>query len=720
MRSRIGVGAVVLLGVALLGSACAEDVKENPPVTLPKSWEKFVILNWQIKTDAINDQALYESVNLNGFHVDRKSERLIEFAKKTNWPFYVDHAADKGYFHLRDNVRDGLGKQEKSGRGVLVRPNSFADPATMDKVKSILTENINSAKGSSVVGYALDDEISLGSFCSPIEVDGSPKSVEGYHKFLKEMYGTVEKLNAEYGTNFKDFNEVQPQSWEVYRKNLAPDNLGRFNLSQWCDWHSYMDTQFADAIADMVKFANSLDPNTPCGFVGGQSPNAWGGYDWRKLSKAAQWCEAYDMGGNGAILRSFWGQKRPRVQTFFSSKKPNFDTWFLWYYLVNGNRGLITWPEGWFENGKVADYITPLAATFKEVQGPVSKKILDGEFVNDAVGIYYSHPSIQVTWAMDSQCHGNTWPNRSSSMDNGLSTNNNTRVGWIKTLEDIGIQAKFFHQDHLLAGEIEKQGIKVLILNRTLCLSDAEAAAIKKFAASGGTVIADHLCGVFDEHGKAREKGALDDLFGVKHDLAKGLLGGSTLTELNGEKGGSMNETVWDKEGAGMFKEMAIYEKGLAADGGKADSEAGGLAVVRKGKAVYLNVSPIGYLFKRTKPQGNDWRVFVAGLLKESGIEARAKFEAGGKPLNNMQAVYWKNGDRITLGLVANIDRHATIDSFGAVSGGLGDAKLKIKLSFTKPVKGLKNERTGKDMGDGKDFEDDFMPWEANVYTYTP
>jgi hypothetical protein len=35
-------------------------------------------------------------------------------------------------------------------------------------------------------------------------------------------------------------------------------------------------------------------------------------------------------------------------------------------------------------------------------------------------------------------------------------------------------------------------------------------------------------------------------------------------------------------------------------------------------------------------------------------------------------------------------------------------------------VKDLKNERSGKSLGDGRAFEDDFAPWEANVYSYAP
>lgn len=54
-----------------------------------------------------------------------------------------------------------------------------------------------------------------------------------------------------------------------------------------------------------------------------------------------------------------------------------------------------------------------------------------------------------------------------------------------------------------------------------LCLSDAEAHAIEAFCERGGTVIADYMPGVWDQHGKGRVNGGvLDELFGVKHDAA--------------------------------------------------------------------------------------------------------------------------------------------------------------------------------------------------------
>jgi hypothetical protein len=646
---------------AILTTGFARGADEVPAIPPAKNWEQFVILVWQFQTDVTKDKALYEAVHLHGLHIDRSNAGLAEFARDNKWPFYVDHTADKGYLHLGNRANEVVRKKE-----ILQRPNSLADPATITKMKGFIRQNISSAKGSPVVAYALDDEVSLGSFCSPSEIDGAPASVAGYRKSLQAMYGSIDKLNTQYGTKYPSFDAIQPLSFEQFRNQLEVKKLPSLNLSQWCDWRGYMDTQFADCLGDLTRYANTLDENTPTGFVGGQSPNAWGGYDYRKLSKAAQWMEAYDIGGSNEILRSFWSQQRPHVQTFFSSKNPHQDAWFLWYYLCHGNRGVIAWPEGWFNSGKVAPHIQANAATFAEVQGPLSQKIINGTFVADPVAIYYSHPSIQVTWALDAACHKGTWPNRSSSMDNSLSTSNLTRIGWLKSLEDIGIQARFIHQDHLLGGQLAKDKYKVLILNRAICLSDGEAQAIRDFSKQGGTVIDDQLCGVCDEHGKMRPVGVLDDLFGVKHDLSRGFLGGETLTEVDGERGGSFNAKTWAIEMGALHLGLPVYERGLSAiEPAKAEGTYGTtVANVHNQQAIYLNVSPLGYLLQRDKGEGAAWTEFLTGMLKTAGVESRLQLTEAKKPAQQLESLFWQNGPRTTLCVVKNLDRGATINSF--------------------------------------------------------
>src|SRR5688572_8994310 len=172
-----------------------------PPVPPSKHWDRFTMLMWQYKTDVTRDKALYESLNLRGFHVDRQNAKLQAFGKETGWPYYVDHAADKGFLHLGRRAEAIAGKKE-----IVERPRSLADPKVVGQMKKILSGNVAAAKGTTAVAYAFDDEVSTGSFCSPIETDGHPLAVAAYRKFLESMYGTIEKLNAQYGTTYASFD----------------------------------------------------------------------------------------------------------------------------------------------------------------------------------------------------------------------------------------------------------------------------------------------------------------------------------------------------------------------------------------------------------------------------------------------------------------------------------------------------------------------------------
>jgi hypothetical protein len=72
-------------------------------------------------------------------------------------------------------------------------------------------------------------------------------------------------------------------------------------MDQW----SFNDSHWNNFIGDLVAYASSVDPHTPCGFVGGQCPNVFGGYDYAKLMRKVQFPEEYNSGSSQAIIRSF-------------------------------------------------------------------------------------------------------------------------------------------------------------------------------------------------------------------------------------------------------------------------------------------------------------------------------------------------------------------------------------------------------------------------------
>ena len=69
-----------------------------------------------------------------------------------------------------------------------------------------------------------------------------------------------------------------------------------------------------------------------------------------------------------------------------------------------------------------------------------------------------------------------------------------------------------------------------------MALSQSEADAIRRWTEQGGILIADYLPGVFDQHGKSRPRGILDDVFGVERDSAAAVLNGKAIAEVDAEK----------------------------------------------------------------------------------------------------------------------------------------------------------------------------------------
>lgn len=702
-------------------------------------WDRFKILVWQYTTSVLEDIDLYRRLGLGGFHIDRGygKDKLVTFSNKMYLPYYVDHAADKGFLYLKGkDVEAVTGK-----RSPVIRPHSLADAVTILNIKWHLSRNIETTMKGMVLAYAFDDEISLGRFVSPCDVDVSPASLEWFRKWLREKYGDIKRLNTQWGTHFETFDKVMPQGFEDIRKRISNVSLSEWNLSPWMDFRHFMDFQFASVLKDLCLYANSLDPRTPAGFVGGQAPGPWGGYDYAMLSRAVQWMEAYDIHGTNEILRSFWNEdRRARMMTFFSTKNSKLDAWFLWYYMLHGNQAAIAWPEGWFHNeeGKIASYILADRSTFEEIQGEISAPIVDQKtlFDPDPIAIYYSQPSIQAGWAMDALVHGSTWVKRKSSIDNENQSQGVLRKVWCKTLEDLGYQYDFISYLAVQEGRMDLNSkFKVLILPKTVCLSEREAEVFKTFVEKGGTIIADYLCGLLDEHGKGRSKGALDDLFGIDRDESKGYMDGNSLTELDGEKyeqpflnrfthyngayhyngiviferGTRHTEISWGKKIKGVF---GIFHRASVLVSRKAG----------KGMAVYLNLSPLEYWAPemRFSNYGMEWRKTIGTILSKAGLSPRVKVFEKGNPANMIESLWWKNGDRYFLGLVKNPTEKRGLPELGdtlAIQGITGE-EVEIQMEFQAPIN-LINLRTNEHLGKGHIFQERFKPWEGNLYEVT-
>jgi hypothetical protein len=112
--------------------------------------------------------------------------------------------------------------------------------------------------------------------------------------------------------------------------------------------------------------------------------------------------------------------------------------------------------------------------------------------------VHYSHPSI----------HG-------AFITGGETLFDANRDGWLKAIEDLGMQIQFVSYEQVEQGKLVEDMPRAVLLPYSLAVSDEEAAAFEAYVNAGGVLIADARCGLMDEHCRTRETAALDGLFGV-------------------------------------------------------------------------------------------------------------------------------------------------------------------------------------------------------------
>ncbi|MFQ5807991.1 MAG: hypothetical protein ACE5JM_00100, partial [Armatimonadota bacterium] len=263
------------------------------------------------------------------------------------------------------------------------------------------------------------------------------------------------------------------------------------------------------------------------------------------------------------------------------------------------------------------------------------------------------------------------------------------------------------------------------ILPRILALSDAEAATIRRIVQDGGAVLADYLVGVFDEHGKGRSKGALDDLFGVEHDLSKGVLDGEHIAEVNGELYNRPLQERLNHDGAYRFQDFVLYERGLRATGMSATAEFADAALMvttdpGQGRTMYLNLSLIPYLLARYSAEGEPYRAGMTAMLKAVGVKPRVRVFEGETELPNVERLIWQKDGQFYLCLIWNALRNSSIDGVGLDRSVIDGPARTITVRLSGPAQSIRNLRTGKSLGPGTEFQDTWLPCEANVYRVQP
>lgn len=708
MAAVLGIGTLWAMGNAVVWADAYETyiltskdfkcVRQDEAWAL-KAWPSWTYMPWSYRwnigyTEESGKWSLEHGYN--GAFIDH-GETSVDGVDKLGWinthglRFYADHTAGKGDLHLWDGDEVESHYDALHAAGIRTKP---VNAEMEKKLKELMKDRINKIKSSPYrAGYALDDELSWGHFVHPTMwcvTDDRP----AYDKWLTEIYGP-ERVPEHKG--WISYDDVWPK--------LSQWSIGDFECSQLMDQWTFNDSYWNNFIGDLVEYGNTIDPDTPVGYVGGQSPNAFGGYDYAKVMRKVQFLEAYNIGGSQAVIRSFNpGNALPTVTTHFHKDEAD-SIWQTWYYLAHGNRGFIGWVENWFDVQKPKEWHQAIAPHYIEAGSKIGPLMRGAHWIDDDIAIYYSHPSIQLGWILDAEAHRGTWRNRNN--DAKLASSHLVRHGWENMLRDEGLQYTFISYVDVVQKGIPSR-YKVLILPAVLCLSDVEADRIKDFCRKGGTVIADYMPGLWDQHGRGRKTGGvLDEMFGIRHDPAM--------------KAGDVFQTrLWVEADQDANYNYKTYRDLLTNTNSCLTEECGFNRAVRKmpvgnvnpfgkGKAVLMNLSVQWYNAYRIA--GSEWaakRSVFMDPVKDAGVERW--IELAGEAVYGYEITYWKNNGRTLVFVCYNPEIEVSMLGGGHATD-LKSSESKILIRFNRPVNDVRDERTGQRLGSGNEFN---VRWRMN------
>jgi hypothetical protein len=569
----------------------------------------------------------------------------------------------------------------------LYRQPSLNDPVLWQAIDNKIVSTVKQNARFSPISYFANDEGSLTCYTDELDLDFSPACMAEMRNWLKEEYDSLDALNAEWDTAFASWDDVVPSTYlEVIRTS---------SYASWGDHRRFMSLTFANTYKRIRDCIRKVDREGVVRISGTQKTTPYSGYDYYMLHQFIGYFEAYSIGNQYELHRSF-AKPGTIIGTWVGYGSKGRNVWNqIWKAVLHGVTLLsVFWeysclnPD--FTFSKSAE---DMGKAFREIKREGIGKLLLHSAERDSlgIGIHYSMSSI----------HGSYLRQSFVRYENNLK-------GWIDVLEDLGYQYNFVASPQIEAGDLIKKGYKLFILPYSIALSPKEAAELKEFVRNGGIVIGDIQTGIMDHHCKLFDSGSLDELFGIERY--------TTDTQpfyLDNEFTIVEDFSYFQPVYLYGSSELALAEYGTRMKEGKAAyvqdfSKAVAAVVVNsygRGKGIYLNFTLDQYPNIRKIPNhSSDIRELIKKILVFSGVRKYAAIiDKEGLPVESgYETIYFKNreaeyvavlrdlhaGGRVGYDGIGIIDetQQSEVDSFKVVfdkSHHVYDIREKRYLGYT-------------------------------------
>ena len=639
-----------------------------------------------------------------------KTEGAFPF-KENKFPYYLMNILRPIYWDWNDakpKFREMYKKFDKTrDRSVFVRVPCVNNPKVIQAMDWHTRHMMDVLRDEGMLGlchyYDLRDEPSVTSFILASDVCFCKHCMARMRAWLKNTYGDLRGLNQAWDTKFRAWKDVAPlTSQEMLERREA----GNFNFAPWADHRTFQNDSFLRTLRFGTDIIKEYDPEAIVGICGTQCPSVFGGYDFAKLGPAMDFVEAYDFGCSVNLWRSLRrDQSVPIMMTSFwaPDRGPMLEA-RLWTYVYQGAgaSGTIIWESNALFDPKTED-VKPFKTTprfgkvLQELRSGAPRLLQRSTEQSSPVAVHYSHASVNADFALSCPAR---WRSVASWKDDKGALYP-TRDAWFALLEDLGLRPVFVSSQQIEAGELTKRKFKLLVLPRSVAISDKEAREMRKFVRAGGVLAADSFPGRMDEHCRDRKTGALDSLLGIKRLERDNYF--CTLENVNWYRdwkgkafGGRRRFDV------GHVENLLRPLKGTVAMGRTevADSPIGVVNQVGAGRTILFNATPLDYMQVRTRGAGRMMRDFFGSCVEMAKVKPELVVsEAGGEaPLPGVRVFPFRHGANRYFGVAP--DLNISQDVLGAMQMDAEGGRGKVTVTF--PVSGhIYDVRKGEYLGKG-------------------
>ncbi|SEP43716.1 Beta-galactosidase [Rhodospirillales bacterium URHD0017] len=391
---------------------------------------------------------------------------------------------------------------------VFHRQPSLSDPAWLATIEARLTEVARSQAPYRPLFHNLADESGIADLAAAWDFDLSPSSLQGMRAWLKERHGSLAALNRAWQTAFPTWEAVTPAlTRDVLRSEAA--------VPSWMEFKAWMDVAFARAVRAGTNAIHRGDPEALAALEGAQVPG-WGGYDYGQLAPAVDAMEIYDLGNAIEIARSLNPDLRVLVTSFDANEAEQHRLWHAW---LLGAQGTIIWDEDGSvagPDGRPGPRGALFAPMWREQTGALGAQLLEAQPAPGQVAILYSQASFRMTWLLDRRPSGDAWVERDAEAEGADNPWRAATRRAARALAGLGAQPRWITPEALSAGELTRDGTRLLVLPHSIALSNEEVAAVRGFAEAGGLILADVPPGERDALGRPRNAAPFADLVATR------------------------------------------------------------------------------------------------------------------------------------------------------------------------------------------------------------